>query len=132
MQKTQHNTDALHPIFQIELLRCSLGTTSVQPRCNIAHKKPTKSKTNFIFKPENHQNKYDGSHKKHIKMAKFNSTTFGTISGRHGSAVAATQKNGTSYLRVFRAPSDPKTAKQVNQRAKFGFANQAVRPFQIS
>ena len=55
-------------------------------------------------------------------MAEFNSTTFGTISGRHGSAVATTTKSGKSILRIFRAPSDPKSEKQVAQRTKFGFS----------
>lgn len=55
-------------------------------------------------------------------MAEFNSTTFGTISGRHGSAVAATiKKSGKSILKVFRAPSNPQTDKQVSQRTKFAF-----------
>ena len=62
-------------------------------------------------------------------MAKFNSTTFGTISGRHGSAVAATTKDGRSFLRVYRAPSDPKTNKQVAQRTKFAFANTSLSCF---
>jgi len=62
-------------------------------------------------------------------MAKFNSTTFGAISGRHGSAVAATTKDGQSYLRVYRAPSDPKTDKQVAQRSKFAFANSSLGCF---
>lgn len=62
-------------------------------------------------------------------MAKFNSTTFGAISGRHGSAVAATTKDGRSYLRVYRAPSDPKTDKQVAQRSKFAFANSSLSCF---
>lgn len=56
-------------------------------------------------------------------MAKFNSTTFGTISGRHGSAVAATTKDGRSILKVFRAPGNPNTDKQQAQRSKFGFTN---------
>lgn len=62
-------------------------------------------------------------------MAKFNSTTFGSISGRHGSAVAATTKDGKSYLRIYRAPSDPKSAKQVAQRTKFAFANSSLSCF---
>lgn len=56
-------------------------------------------------------------------MAKFNSTTFGTISGRHGSAVAATTKDGKSILKVFKAPGNPNTQKQQTQRSKFGFVN---------
>ncbi|NDP22251.1 MAG: hypothetical protein GZ091_14395 [Paludibacter sp.] len=56
-------------------------------------------------------------------MAQFNSTTFGAISGRHGSAVAATTKDGKSILKIFRAPSNPNTQKQQVQRTKFGFVN---------
>ena len=56
-------------------------------------------------------------------MATFNSTTFGTISGRHGSAVAATTKAGKSILKVFRAPANPNSDKQQAQRTKFGFVN---------
>ena len=59
-------------------------------------------------------------------MAKFSSTTFGPISGRHGTAVAATTKDGKSYIRVYRAPSNPKTEKQVAHRSKFAFANKAL------
>ena len=62
-------------------------------------------------------------------MAQFNSTTFGSISGRHGSAVAATMKDGTTYLRVYRAPSNPRTDKQVAQRSKFAYANKALSCF---
>lgn len=56
-------------------------------------------------------------------MATFNSTTFGAISGRHGSAVAAYTKNGKCILKVFKTPSNPNTDKQVAQRTKFGFVN---------
>jgi hypothetical protein len=56
-------------------------------------------------------------------MATFNSTTFGAISGRHGSAVAANTKNGKSILKIFKAPSNPNSEKQVAQRTKFGFVN---------
>jgi len=55
-------------------------------------------------------------------MAEFNSSTFGTISGRHGSAVATTTKNGKSILKVYRKAVDAKTAKQVAHRTKFSFA----------
>jgi hypothetical protein len=55
-------------------------------------------------------------------MAEFNSSTFGTISGRHGSAVATTvKKSGKSILKIFRQPTDAKTAKQVEHRSKFAF-----------
>jgi len=56
-------------------------------------------------------------------MAKFNSSTFGTISGRHGSAVATTTKDGQSILKIYKAPSNPNTVAQVKQRTKFGFVN---------
>jgi len=55
-------------------------------------------------------------------MAEFNSSTFGTISGRHGSAVATTvKKSGKSILKLFRQPTDAKTAKQMAHRSKFAF-----------
>lgn len=54
-------------------------------------------------------------------MAEFNSSTFGTISGRHGSAVATTTKSGKSILRVYRKSVDAKTEKQVAHRNKFSF-----------
>lgn len=60
-------------------------------------------------------------------MAKFNSTTFGTISGRHGSAVATTTKDGQSILRVYKAPSNPRTEGQVSQRSKFALVNSELR-----
>lgn len=65
-----------------------------------------------------------------ISMAKFFSTTFGTISGRHGSAVAATSKDGQSILRVYRAPSNPRTEKQMEQRVKFGNINRELSSYQ--
>lgn len=58
-------------------------------------------------------------------MASYNSTTFGSISGRHGTAVATAGKSG-NVLRVFKAPSNPNTARQVNQRTKFGYATTAL------
>jgi len=61
-------------------------------------------------------------------MAEFNSLTFGTISGRHGSAVATTTKNGKSILRVFRKSVDAKTDKQVAHRNKFSFAVAFLSP----
>ena len=54
-------------------------------------------------------------------MALFKSTTFGKISGKHGTAVAALFKNGTNILKVFRKASNPDTPGQKNQRGKFGF-----------
>lgn len=61
-------------------------------------------------------------------MAEFNSLTFGTISGRHGSAVATTTKNGKSFLRVFRKSVDSKTDKQVAHRNKFSFTVAFLSP----
>ena len=54
-------------------------------------------------------------------MATFKSTIFGKISGRHGSAVAAELRNGMNVLKVFTAPFNPKSVKQVEQRTKFKF-----------
>ena len=54
-------------------------------------------------------------------MSTFKSTTFGKISGRHGSAVAAELRNGMNVLKVFTAPFNPKSVKQVAQRTKFKF-----------
>lgn len=61
-------------------------------------------------------------------MAKFSSSTFGTISGRHGTAVAAVTKDGKNILRLYKAPSDPKTKAQMIQRRKFGFVNSTLAP----
>jgi len=54
-------------------------------------------------------------------MAKFTSSTFGKISGKHGNVVAVTMKNGTSYFREHIIPPNPNTLKQQSQRGKFGF-----------
>ena len=54
-------------------------------------------------------------------MSTFISTTFGSISGRHGSAVAKVRRNGINVLAVFNAPFNPKSVKQVAQRSKFTF-----------
>jgi hypothetical protein len=54
-------------------------------------------------------------------MATFKSTTFGKISGKHGTAVAATRKDGLNILKVYRIASNPNTEGQKNQRGKFGF-----------
>ena len=62
-------------------------------------------------------------------MAKFKSTTFGSISGKHGTAVAVVTKDGKNYMRLHRDPSNPRTEKQVRQRTKFAFTVQALRPF---
>lgn len=54
-------------------------------------------------------------------MAQFKSTTFGKISGKHGTAVAAVRKDGTCILKVYQVASNPNTAGQKSQRGKFGF-----------
>lgn len=60
-------------------------------------------------------------------MSEFISSTFGKISGRHGTAVAMNSKStGKTYLRIHSVPTDPKSAKQVAQRSKFGFVNQEM------
>ena len=60
-------------------------------------------------------------------MSVFISTTFGKISGRHGTAVAVNLK-GKSVLRVFTKPSNPRTKAQVAHRAKFEFTSLALNP----
>lgn len=60
-------------------------------------------------------------------MSEFISSTFGKISGRHGTAVAINSKStGKTYLRMHTIPSDPKTEKQLAQRFKFGFVNKEM------
>jgi hypothetical protein len=60
-------------------------------------------------------------------MSEFISSTFGKISGRHGTAVAMKfKKTGKTYLRLHSVASDPKTPKQLAQRAKFGFVNKEM------
>jgi hypothetical protein len=60
-------------------------------------------------------------------MAKYISTTFGRISGKHGTAVAAIT-NGKPVLRVFTPPSNPKTLGQQTQRLKFGLVVSSLNP----
>jgi hypothetical protein len=55
-------------------------------------------------------------------MARFISTTFGKISGKHGTAVAAIRKDGLCILKEYRIAGNPNTVGQKNQRGKFGFA----------
>lgn len=61
-------------------------------------------------------------------MAKFQSTTFGSISGRHGTAVGVT-RGGKSILRVFTKPINPRTEAQQAVRARFAFTAQLLNPF---
>ena len=62
-------------------------------------------------------------------MAKFYSSTFGEISGKHGNAVAVTRKDGTTYIRIYAKPSNPRTDKQQAHRAKFALSSRALVPF---
>lgn len=63
-------------------------------------------------------------------MATFKSTTFGKISGKYGEALATKSKTtGKNYLRVASEPTNPRTPKQVEHRAKFGYINRAMRSF---
>ena len=62
-------------------------------------------------------------------MAKFYSSTFGAISGKHGNAVAVTRKDGTTYIRIYTKPSNPRTDKQQAHRAKFALSSKALVPF---
>lgn len=61
-------------------------------------------------------------------MAKYISTTFGQISGRHGTAVGSVV-NGKSVIRVFTKPGNPRTDKQVAHRARFSFTAKLLTPF---
>ena len=54
-------------------------------------------------------------------MARFVSSTFGKISGKHGTTVAALRKDGTNILKVLRIASNPNTPAQKNHRDKFAF-----------
>ena len=62
-------------------------------------------------------------------MAKYYSSTFGKISGKHGSAVAVTRKDGVTYLRIHVKSSNPRTEKQQAHRAKFALSSKALVPF---
>lgn len=62
-------------------------------------------------------------------MAIFHSSTFGSISGKHGSAVAVTRKDGISYIRAYSKPHNPRTEKQQAHRAKFALSSKALVPF---
>lgn len=59
-------------------------------------------------------------------MARFVSSTFGKISGKHGSAVAAVRKDGLCILKEYRVASNPNTVGQKNQRGKFGFVMKEI------
>ena len=60
-------------------------------------------------------------------MAKFSSTKFGKISGKHGTAVSATL-NGESILKVFSPSTNPNTPAQQEQRLKFGLVTTTLQP----
>lgn len=62
-------------------------------------------------------------------MARFNSSTFGKISGKHGTAIAAVRKDGLCILKEYRAASNPNTTGQKNQRGKFGFVMKEINCF---
>lgn len=59
-------------------------------------------------------------------MARFISSTFGTISGRHGNAVAVTTKDGRCFLRIYTKPKDPTSPKQLAHQAKFGLVSKEL------
>jgi hypothetical protein len=60
-------------------------------------------------------------------MSKFFSTTFGKISGKHGTAVASIV-NGESILRVYTPPANPNSVGQLTQRMKFGLVITSLNP----
>ena len=59
-------------------------------------------------------------------MARFISTTFGKISGRHGDAVGVTTKDGRCFLRIYTKPKDPTSPKQLAHQAKFGLVSKEL------
>ena len=61
-------------------------------------------------------------------MAYFHSSTFGTITGRHGTAVAAIDKDGNNVIRLYRKPFNPNTPKQQALRLKFSIVNKELAP----
>ena len=62
-------------------------------------------------------------------MAKYYSSTFGKISGRHGNAVAVVRKDGSTYLRLYAKAGNPRTDKQQAHRAKFALTSRSLAPF---
>lgn len=62
-------------------------------------------------------------------MAKYYSSTFGKISGRHGNAVAVVRKDGSTYLRLYAKSANPRTEKQQAHRAKFALTSKSLVPF---
>jgi len=62
-------------------------------------------------------------------MARFRSSTFGKISGKHGNAVTAVKKDGTNILKILRVASNPNTPAQKNQRDKFAFTMRELNCF---
>ena len=62
-------------------------------------------------------------------MAKIHSSIFGSISGKHGSAVAVTRKDGISYIRMHVIPHNPRTDKQQAHRSKIGLVSKSLSPF---
>ena len=62
-------------------------------------------------------------------MAKIHSSIFGSISGKHGSAVAVTRKDGISYIRMHVIPHNPRTDKQQAHRSKIGLVSKSLAPF---
>jgi hypothetical protein len=60
-------------------------------------------------------------------MAKFESSTFGKMSGRLGKVVAV-KRNGKNFLREYTVPANPQTLKQQANRMKFRFVNRSLTP----
>jgi len=60
-------------------------------------------------------------------MAKFESSTFGKMSGRLGKVVAV-KRNGKNFLREYTVPANPQTLKQQANRMKFRFVNRCLTP----
>lgn len=92
--------------------------------------KGQKNFSNFKYRPVQGLKNLINNHtdRAYIFMAIFSSSTFGTISGRHGTAVAAVDKRGNATLRLYRKPSNPNSPKQLAHRMKFGLINKELSP----
>ena len=62
-------------------------------------------------------------------MARFTSSSFGKISGKHGTAVAAVRKDGLCILKEYRVASNPNTSGQKEPAGKVRFCDEGAELF---
>lgn len=62
-------------------------------------------------------------------MGTIDLSTLKGVSGRIGPVIAYVTKDGRQLFRGYTKPTNPRTPKQVAQRAKFAFVNKALSPF---